>query len=140
MVSILIESRRVIYTVSILLGNSRVTYTVSILLGNSRVIQTSHVPSPVPKRLPWSGSVMNVFNISVLLVTFLVAMGTMDVLNHVHPENVASFENPGTLTELSVRLYVLYFNISWVRKSLCKNVDVEFRCNSMNVAVSNRLL
>ena len=107
--------------------------------------QTSHVPSPVPKRLPWSGSVMtkillHVFNISVLLVTFLVAMGTMDVLNHVHPENVASFENPWALTELSVRLYVLYFNISWVRKSLCRNVDVEFRCNSMNVGVYNKLL
>ena len=121
-VSILIESRRVIYTVSILLGNSRVTYTVSILLGNSRVIQTSHVPSPVPKRLPRSGSVMtkillNVFNISVLLITFLVTKGTMDVLTDAHLENVG-IENPRTLTELSERLYVLYFNISWVRKSL----------------------
>ena len=66
-------------------------------------------------------------------------METMDVLNHVHPENVG-IENPRTLTELSVRLYVLYFNISWVRKSLCRNVDVEFRCNSMNVGVYNRLL
>ena len=60
---------------------------------------------------------LHVFNISVLLLTFLVTMETMDVLNHVHPENVGSFENPGTLTELSVRLYVLYFNISWVRKA-----------------------
>ena len=59
---------------------------------------------------------LNVFSISVLLLTFLVTMETVDVLNHTHLENVG-IVNPGTLMELSVRLYVLYFNISWVRKS-----------------------